>query len=367
MRILVLSSHTPSLFWFRLDMMKEMVDQGHTVFAIGNESPLNWSAKFAEHGINYRGIRVARNGINPINDIRTFFDLIKVISETRPDRIFAYHAKTVIYGSLASFFLGRRDFYALISGLGSIYIDQDFKSRIIRMMMKFEYRIACSLSRKVFFHNHDDRDAFVKDRLVTHQKTVIVNGSGVNLDEFVNTPFPKETAFLFIGRLIKDKGVIEYLNACKKIKEMYPWVRCLLVGPFDSNPSSITHADLIPYLANIEYFGEQNDVRPFIAQSSVFVLPSYREGTPKTILEAMAMGRPIITTDVPGCKETVIDGENGFLVKVQDEKDLFEKMKRFIENPRLIEKMGIKSLEIADLKYDVRKVDHEVFNQMNLV
>ncbi|MGB7594976.1 MAG: glycosyltransferase family 4 protein [Erysipelotrichaceae bacterium] len=369
MKVLILSSHTPSLFWFRLDMMKEMISNGHDVYAVGNESEAIWGQRFIEIGIHYKSIRVSRNGINPINDLKTFSDLHKTIREIRPDLVFAYHAKTVIYGSIASNLLGIHEFYSLIAGLGSVFIGKSTKTRLVRSVMKLEYRIACGLSKKVLFHNHDDRDYFVHDHLVNLRKTAIVNGSGVNLDEFIPTGYPIKTTFLFIGRLIKDKGLIEYLKACEMIRVKFPQVRCLVVGPFDTNPSSITQAQLDPYIQSgaIEFFTEQVDIRPFIAQSSVFVLPSYREGTPKTIIEAMAMGRPIITTDAPGCRETVSNGVNGYLTNVEDAADLFEKMRLFIENPDIIEEMGQKSIEIAKMKYDVRKVNENVFKEMHLV
>lgn len=197
-------------------------------------------------------------------------------------------------------------------------------------------------------------------------KAVIINGSGVNLEKFQPTPIPSEPAFLFIGRLIKDKGIVEYLEASKAIKGRYPNVRCLVVGPFDSNPSSLTPEELQPYIYDgiIEYFGEQADVRPFITQCSTYVLPSYHEGTPKTVLEAMAMGRPIITTDAPGCRETVQQGVNGYLVGVQDVQGLTQKMEHLIANPELCKKLGEASLKIAREKYDVKRVNQDILHTM---
>ncbi len=369
MKILILSSHTSSLCWFRVDMMKELVDLGHQVFAVGNECSQQWIETFAKDKITYFGIRVSRNGINPLSDIKTLIDLYHIIKKIQPDRIFAYHAKTIIYGSVAARILGYPEFYTLIAGLGSVFIGQTPKIKFVRSIMKTEYGISCRFSRKVLFHNPDDRDYFVHEHLVDKDKTEIINGSGVNLERFVPVAYPEQFAFLFIGRLIKDKGLVEYLKACEKFKLTYPHIRCLLLGPYDTNPSSIHRDFLEPYirLGTIEYFGEQEDVRPIIRQSSVFVLPSYREGTPKTIIESMAMGRAIVTTDVPGCRETVQDGVNGFLVNVQDEEDLYDKMKMFIEFPELIERMGQKSIEIAKMNYDVRKVNMSIFKAMNLV
>jgi glycosyltransferase involved in cell wall biosynthesis len=366
MNIMILSSHTSSLFWFRSDMMKEIVEKGHNVFAVGNEDDPKWTAWFKEEGITYRSIRVERNGLNPINDIRTLIDIYHLIKEIKPDRIFAYQAKTVIYGSYASYLAKVPQFYPLIAGLGSVFIGKGIKHKVIRTIMKIEYRMACKNSAKVFFHNHDDRDEFIKSKLIDSRKAIVINGSGVNLEKFVPTPLPERIAFLFIGRLIRDKGILEYLKACELIKQTYPEVRCLLVGPYDSNPSSIKAKTLDHYVKNgiIEYFGEQSDVRPYISQCSVFVLPSYHEGTPKTILEAMAMGRPIITTNAPGCRETVLDSINGYLVKTHDQFDIYAKMRVFIENPSTIEPMGRRSIEITKEKYDVHKVNQVLFREM---
>ena len=162
---------------------------------------------------------------------------------------------------------------------------------------------------------------------------------------------------------------MEYLEACRIVKSQYPKIRCLLVGPYDSNPSALKPEELKPYIDNgiIEYFGEQSDVRPFIAQCSSYVLPSYHEGTPKTVLEAMAMGRSIITSDAPGCRETVIDGYNGYLVEVGDIHAIVDKMKYLISNPNLCKKIGGASLEIAKEKYDVRKVNQVILQTMGLI
>ena len=173
--------------------------------------------------------------------------------------------------------------------------------------------------------------------------------------------------FLYIGRLIKDKGILEYLEACRMIKEQFPEIRCLLVGPYDTNPSALKPNELHFYIDRkiVEYFGEQSDVRPFISQCSVYVLPSYHEGTPKTVLEAMAMNRPIITTNVPGCRETVVNGVNGFLVPFQNAEAVADKMKWFILNPENIELMGMKSLQLCKEKFDVKKVNKDIISHMN--
>lgn len=346
MKIAVLSSHTPSLFWFRMDMMQEFINNGHAVIALGADLEKDWKDRFRKYNIDYRQLYVERNGINPFRDLKTFVQLYRFMKKEKPDKVFAYQAKTVIYGSIAAKLNGITEVYPLIAGLGSIFRGNGFKNKIVKIIMKMEYKIACSCSKKVFFQNNDDKNEFVRNGLINADKTVIINGSGVNLKRFQPAPLPSEPAFLFIGRLIKDKGIMEYLEACRIVKSQYPKIRCLLVGPYDSNPSALKPEELKPYIDNgiIEYFGEQSDVRPFIAQCSSYVLPSYHEGTPKTVLEAMAMGRSIITSDAPGCRETVIDGYNGYLISVKDVDGLVNKMNYLIKNSQIKREMGTRSL-----------------------
>ena len=369
MKIAVLSSHTSSLFWFRMDMMKDFIKHGHSVIALGPESESNWKSKFEEEGIEYKQLYVERNGVNPFNDLKTYRELLKFMKEEKPDKIFAYQAKTVVYGSLAAKANGITEVYPLIAGLGSIFRGEGFKNKIIKAIMKTEYRLACNASKKVFFQNNDDKNEFINNGLIQEGKIVIINGSGVNLEKFKPEPLPETPAFLFIGRLIKDKGVTEYLEACKRIKVEYPEVRCLLVGPYDSNPSALHPEELQPFIDEgiIEYFGEQSDVRPYIKQCSTYVLPSYHEGTPKTVLEAMATGRSIITSDAPGCRETVTDGYNGYLVPIKDTNRLVEKMKTLIEDASTSKLMAERSLKLAIEKYDVKLVNESIMKTMKLI
>lgn len=369
MKIAVLSSHTESLFWFRMDMMKDFIKQGHSVIAMGPENEQMWKPKFQENKIEYRQLSVERNGLNPLKDFQTYKELANFMKKEKPDKIFTYQAKTVIYGSLAAKFNGIKESYSLIAGLGSVFRGTGVKNNIVKTIMKIEYQAACSANRKVFFQNDDDKNEFVDNCLVDEDRVVVINGSGVNIKKFEPKPLPAQPAFLYIGRLIRDKGIIEYLEACKRVKAKYPDVRCMLVGPYDSNPSALRPKELEPYILNgvVEYFGEQSDVRPFISQCSTYVLPSYHEGTPKTVLEAMAMGRAIITSDAPGCKETVKDGCNGYLVKVKDIDSLVRKMEFLLLNREIEKEMGKESSKIAREKYDVRLVNLDIMKTMGLL
>jgi glycosyltransferase involved in cell wall biosynthesis len=231
------------------------------------------------------------------------------------------------------------------------------------------YRIGLKSASGVFFLNPDDLALFSKlDLIPDRVEKTLLNGIGVDLDWYQPCALPNEPVFLLVARLLADKGLREYQRAAQRLKARYPSARFLLAGDLDSNPMCIRAAEMASWQADgaIEYLGHLDDVRPAFAAARVYVLPSYREGTPRTVLEAMAMGRPIVTTDAPGCRETVVDGVNGFLVPVRDDVALETAMERFILDPSLAERMGRESLAIAREKYDVHKVNAVIMAAMGL-
>lgn len=363
--ILVLSCHTHSLFWFRTEMMKDFIALGYNVVAAGQLPESEWKEKFAEFGIKYRQIDAERNGTNPIHDLKTLLSILSLIKQEKPDIMFTYQAKTVIYGGIAAKLKGIKEVYPLIAGLGSVIIGED---SLVKKLLLIEYKVAFRFAKKVMFQNPDDLAFFTDNKIVDAKKCNIINGSGVDTDKFVPLPMPGQTAFLCISRLIRDKGVGEYIEAAREIHKKYPEIRCMLVGPYDTNPSAITEDELQGYIddGSVEYFGEQTDIRPYMEMCSVYVLPSYREGTPKTVLEAMACERAVITTDVAGCRETVIDKVNGILVPVKDTGALVRTMEEFILCPSAAEQMGKEGRRIALEKYEVRKVNASIIEIMGL-
>jgi glycosyltransferase involved in cell wall biosynthesis len=369
-KIAILSSHTPSLFWFRMDMMKTFVLMGHDVVAIANEPADLWNDKFFIEGVRYNQINVNRNSKNPLGDLKTFLSIRKVLKAERPDKIFTYQAKTVVYGGIAARLLGIKEVYPLIAGLGSIFMSHGVKDKFIQKVLIAEYRISLKNSKKVFFQNPDDSEEFISRGIITKDKIVYISGSGVNTEIFHPTPLPEHPCFLYIGRLISDKGVQEYLEACRIVRaaNSNKKIRCMLVGPYDTNPTALRREAIAPHIAIgvIEYYGEQPDVRPYLNQCSVFVLPSYREGTPKTVLEAMASGRAVITTDAPGCRETVQNGINGYLVPVKDSKALAEKMMELSDDFLKVSRMGRAGRELAEGKFDVRIVNKCIAETMGI-
>jgi glycosyltransferase involved in cell wall biosynthesis len=215
----------------------------------------------------------------------------------------------------------------------------------------------------VFFQNPDDEALFRQLDLLP-----VDNPSCVDVADYLVVPLPENTSFLLIARLLGDKGVREYAKAAKKVRQAHPQVSFKLVGWIDDNPDAIGQHELDEWVnsGTLEFLGKLADVRLAIAGSNVYVLPSYREGTPRTVLEAMAMGRPVITTDAPGCRETVVDGDNGFLVPVKSVDELAAAMIRFIENPELVAKMGQRSRQVAEQKYDVHRVNEFMLAEMGV-
>ena len=319
-------------------------------------------------GVCVHDVALSRKGINPFSDLQTFFSLYKLIKKIRPDYILCYTIKPVIYGTLSAWLLGISNRFALITGLG--YAFQDVGNhKYLKYFIQRVYGYVISKATKTFFQNPDDQILFKSRGLISkYSSSCIVNGSGVDLDYFDVVPFPEGINFLMISRLLGNKGVREFVAAAKKVNAVFPEVRFTLVGWLDKGADAIRQSELDGWVESksIDYLGAMADVRPAIGASNVYVLPSYREGTSRTILEAMAMGRPIITTDVPGCRDAVIEGYNGTLVCAKSIDDLVEAMTKFILNPHLIHRMGAHSRKLSIQKYDVHKVNDFMLREMGL-
>lgn len=369
-KIILSGGFSESLLNFRGSLLRELVVRGYDVITCAPDASSDIRAGLANLGVRYRHLPIERAGLNPVADLQTFWEFWRVFHKERPDLVLAYTAKPVIYSCLAARIFGRRPAaYAMITGLGYGFGGLSLKQRLIGWIVKRLYRLALRGAAGVFFQNPDDRDLFVRLGLVsTNMPITLINGSGVDLSVFSPCTLPKVTVFLLIARLLVDKGLREYYRAAQRLKARYPHARFLLAGNLDPNPLSIQDVELAGWQADgtIEYLGPLDDVRPAFAAARVYVLPSYREGTPRTVLEAMAMGRPIVTTDAPGCRETVVDGVNGYLVPVRDDMALEQAMERFIIEPELAERMGAESLRLAREKYDVHKVNAVILEAMGV-
>ena len=373
MNFLFIASFPDSIINFRGALIDDLIARGLEVSVATPKMEKNSKVykELYQKGVNIYEIPLQRKSINPFTDIYLLLTLIRLIKKIRPKYVLSYTIKPVIYGSIASRYAGVPNIYCLITGLGNIFIEQNkIKYKLLKSVAIKMYSMAFSRVNKVFFQNSDDQKLFEQLGVISKlNASIVVNGSGVDTLSFLPASFPKKITFLLIARLLKSKGIKEYANAAIIIKKKYPYVKFQLVGWYDGKSDSISKHELNGWISSgtIDYLGVIEDIKTVISNCSVYVLPSYYgEGTPRTILEAMSMGRPIITADAAGCRQTVTDGENGLLVPAKSVDKLVEAMSFFITNPKLIFSMGLASRKIAEKKYDVRKVNAIMLNKMGI-
>ncbi|MCS0024710.1 glycosyltransferase family 4 protein [Vibrio antiquarius] len=368
MKIFIIGAYPSSLVNFRGEMIKSISKICESTFALSSLATEDEINSIRALGCSYLKYYVNRNGINPVSDLFTFFSLVVKFINNKPDLIFSYTIKPIIWGGFAARFANVPSFYAMITGLGYAFQKGGVAKNLLNVLVKFLYRSALKKSKGVIFQNRDNMQVFIDEGIVPKEKCFLVNGSGVDLSHYSLSPLPSTPHFLLIARLLGDKGIREYAQAAKLVKQKYPEAVFELVGPEDPSPDGIKLDEVHQWTESgaIKYSGATTDVRPFIENCAIYVLPSYHEGMPRTVLEAMAMGRPILTTDVPGCRETVIDGENGWLVEKANAEQLAERMIWFIENQDKWHEMGKSSHDMAYEKFDVHKVNAEILKIMGL-
>ena len=367
--VAIIGSYAPSLLNFRGSLIKAIIGRGHRVVCMAPEIEAETAGDLAAFGAEVRQVDMQRAGLNPLSDVRTYRSLLTALSEISPDVVIPYTIKPIVWGVLAAHSARVARIVPLITGLGFAFTGGLSVSRLVSLAVaSVLYRMALSRAHIVLFQNPDDLALFRGRRLLKRATpTAIVAGSGVDTAHYAPVPLPASTCFLMISRLLKNKGIREFAAAARTIKGKYPEVSIKLVGYLDGSTDSIDQAELDAMIeGGIEYLGQLADVRPAIALCDVYVLPSYREGTPRSSLEAMAMGRAIVTTDAPGCRETVVDGVNGLLVPVGDVARLAEAMERFIKEPALAAAMGRESRRFATEKYDVNTVNADIMRHAGL-
>lgn len=369
---MIIGSSSKSLIHFRLDMMIAFSKLGLQVVACcpQDEDFEKVRTILRQHHINLLPVVMNNTEMNPYKDIKSFISLYRTIKQVNPGYILLYTIKPVIYGSLAAKLGGVETIVSMMSGLGHFYTVENFTTRTMRKIMNALYKLAFLANKGVLFQNPDDLDLFKKLGLIKRVKTKLIAGSGVNLQTFPESPLPPldPFTFLFIGRLLETKGIKEFCKAAHLIKTRYPNTHFHILGGLHSNPGRIEQSDLSNLLedSGVQYLGEQESSLSAIQQSHVVVLPSYREGVPKALLEALAVGRPIITTDVPGCRETVIDQKNGFLVPARDIQALADAMEKLIQNPHDLTSMGKESRKLAESRFDVCQVNQQIIEFLGL-
>lgn len=331
-RKIILSGNTAwGMFNFRSSFLKHLVALGCDVYVAAPYDEL-FFPKIKDLGCKVLNLPVKAKGTNPLEDIWLVIRYCYLFMKIRPDVSLTYTIKPNIYGSIAARITKTR-YLPITTGLGYVFLSQGLASYVAKKM----YKLAFSKADYVLFLNKDDMNVFQSQHLLAEHKAMHLYGEGVDLDKFYYSPKSNQTTdkvvFLFIGRILYDKGLKEYVDAARCIKSKYKNVSFKILGAeWKNNPSSISHEQLLDWeqLGLIEYLGATDDVRPYIVESDCVVLPSYREGMPCTLMEAAAMGRPLIATDVPGCHEVVVNHENGLLCNVKDANSLAEKMEEFI-------------------------------------
>jgi glycosyltransferase involved in cell wall biosynthesis len=367
--------HNPILFvanspWnllnFRLPVMQAFRDAGYSVAAAApeeNGADTAHARHLRDRGFDFYPVAMSRSGTNPAEDLATLGQLKKLYRTLSPAAVCHFTIKPVIYGSLAARGLPGIRVINNISGLGTVFI----KTTPVTLLVKSLYRRALRRADTVFFQNPDDRELFLAFRLAAAEKTALLPGSGVDLERFVPpsepTPFEAGTGpfrFLLIARMLSDKGITEFARAAALLAGRGKDAEAVLLGGIDTgNRTAISEEELAAWAAegHIRYFGSAEDVRPEIAAADCVVLPSYREGTPRTLLEAAAMGKPLIATDVPGCRQAVDHGSNGLLCAVRDPESLADAMEEVMAlTPEARRAMGAASRRLAEERFDQQLV-----------
>lgn len=366
MRILVISPKNKTVFNFRGDLIRDMIAKGNEVIVTGPNR--DYVDDIMALGVSeFVEISLVKDNTSVKGDLAYWKALKRVIKEKQPDIVFSYTIKPVIYGCLAAKSNRVPHICAMVTGLGRVYASSGMKAKAIRLITKFLYKRAFAACDTVIFQNKDDIQELVSQHYLPEEKTALVNGSGVNMNRFARTELPARPVFLMVSRIIREKGVMEYCEAARAVKAEHPEARFILLGGFDSSIGALQKEDIQPYVddGSIEFPGEVKDPVAYYQQSSVFVLPSYyREGLPRTILEAMSCGRATITTDWPGCREPIVDGENGYLVPIRDAKALAQKMKNLVEDQDLLLRMADSAYEKCRAMYAVEIVNAQMREQI---
>lgn len=363
MKIIIFGSFLGSIIAFRGRLIDNLVSHGHDVHIVAPDSQSHQliCQELRAKGVTLHHLVIRRNSITPIADLAMLVRLLRIFCSLRADIILAYNLKPIIYGLVAARFAKVKVRAALITGLGFSFVSRDTpRGRLLNRSVMLMYKVALSCATAVVFQNDEDAELFSEKKLVLPKiKTFVVGGSGIDLDDYSTEPIPETPTFLMACRLIKSKGVREYVEAARLSRAKFPSARFLLAGWIDEGPDAIAEADLNEWIESgvIEFLGELVDIKLGISRSSICVLPSYREGTSRFILEAMAMGRAIITSDAPGCRHTVKQGISGFLVEPRSSESLAAAMGKLITDQDLIKSMSRASRNLAKERFDVRHVN----------
>lgn len=351
-KILLICTSSQSVLNFRLGLIKALNESGYDVSVVALDE--TFKKEIEKYGVKFYSVNDANRGLNPFKLLSIKTKYYKVIKSIAPDIVFTFMLKPNLFGIPAARRAGVKKIYCMVEGQGDVFINNGLKWKIIRRFVCKKYKKSFKAVKKAFFLNADDRTDFLNRGLLDESLCEIVPGVGVDLEKFTQKPLKNHATFLMIARMLKTKGVAEYCRAARLVKQRYPNAKFNYLGA----EGVIKLGDIQPYIEDktLSYFGTSSDVRPFLEDCTVYVLPSYGEGMPMTVMEAEASGRAVIVTDVNGCKETVKDGYNGLLVKKADHVDLAEKMIYCIEHPTVTEEMCKNARIFAEENFDEKKI-----------
>ena len=367
--IAIITSQAFSLVNFRGPLIARLVEKGLTVFALAPDYDEDIRRQITEKGAVPVDFSLSRAAMNPVRDMADILRLALLLKRLGPGMTLTSFIKPVMYGSIAAWLAGVPKRFSMIEGLGYVFMDDihaiSFRRRVLRWGVSRLYKLALSCNLRVFFLNNDDMQFFLDEKLVSHNQIAYIDGIGLDLDYYrLEPPVTGPVTFIYIGRMLREKGLYDFIEAAKRVRSRFSEARFVLVGGVDCNPGSVSERELLAWVRDglVEWTGCIDDVRDELRKASVFVLPSYREGKPRSTQEAMAAGRPVITTEVPGCRETIENDRNGFLVAVRSPEALAQAMIRFIEEPALIESMGSESRRIAEQRFDVHAINRTIMD-----
>ncbi|GIB17887.1 glycosyltransferase family 4 protein [Vibrio cholerae] len=364
MKLIMVANTAWSVFNFRHTLIKDLLSSGVELYVIAPED--KFSAKLVDMGCQVLDLPMQAKGVNPLADLGLMLRLLRHYREIKPDFIIHYTIKPNIYGSLAAKLAGIPSL-AITTGLGYTFVNQNVVSQVARQLYKFAFRYP----KEVWFLNEDDRRAFLEHHLIEPDKAVLLHGEGVNLNHFVPTDKPQpdgNVRFLLIARMLRDKGVCEFVEAARQIRQRYPNAIFQLLGDCGvPNPSVIGREEIALWEKEgiVEYLGTTDDVRPIIAQADCLVLPSYREGIPRTMIESAAMAKPLIVSDAPGCRDVVLDGQTGYLCEVKNAQSLAQRCEQFLTlSDSEKQAMGKAGRSFMEAKFDEKWVIKQYFSTL---
>ena len=367
----LLGKNAQHVLAFRGSLIRAAQANGHRVIALTSPASARARHRLREAGVEHFDTPLRGGTISPLRDLQFQTTVSDILKAQRVDALLAYNPKCIAFGPVAARRAGVKNIAALVTGLGFAFTGQSLARRCIRFFSTRLYRRSLAKCDAVFFQNQIDREELTALGVlvnVPNARMHMIAGSGVDLDFFPAQPVPTQTHFLMISRPLKDKGVAEFAQACKIVRTRDPAIRCTLICAWDDNPSSFTRADIARWAQDgcFNAVDEVEDVRPHLGACTTFVLPSYREGTSKVVLEAMATGRAIISTDAIGCRDPIAPNVNGLLVATHSATELAAAMLELAHDPARNAAMGAASRRIAQEKYNAKPIDAVILHALNL-